>query len=321
MAAGQNKVSLQYTNTKATAVTIVSDCKQESIVVRLKDSEVAILGEVKIENGVFTFIPAFPFSSNYTYEVVCDDQLIDTFSPKSPASDKPYSVSVFPSQDTVPENLLKMHFVFSQPMSALNSYAHIQIWENGIEIHPFLELESELWNQDRTVFTVWLDPGRIKRDLTPNKLYGNPLTKGNTYILTIDSVWRSQDGTSLDSKFRKEFFVGNRDENLPSPGRWKITAHSNEINITFDEPLDYLLLQNSLTLWKDEQRIRTHVKNTFNVGVTLIPEKKLLPGVYFLKVDAKLEDLAGNNLTRPFDQDLYQSITREVEQIKVVVKE
>ena len=33
----------------------------------------------------------------------------------------------------------------------------------------FLELENELWNPEHTQLTLWLDPGRIKRDLIPNQ--------------------------------------------------------------------------------------------------------------------------------------------------------
>jgi hypothetical protein len=37
-------------------------------------------------------------------------------------------------------------------------------------------------------------------------------------------------------------------------------------------------------------------------------------------VDAKLEDLAGNNLTRPFDNDLNQTVTKQADQIEVVIE-
>ena len=39
----------------------------------------------------------------------------------------------------------------------------------------FLDLQPELWNAEGTVLTLWLDPGRIKRDLIPNKELGIPL--------------------------------------------------------------------------------------------------------------------------------------------------
>ena len=32
----------------------------------------------------------------------------------------------------------------------------------------FLDLQPELWNDDATELTLWLDPGRIKLDLIPN---------------------------------------------------------------------------------------------------------------------------------------------------------
>ena len=47
----------------------------------------------------------------------------------------------------------------------------------------FLTLETELWNADHTELTLWLDPGRIKKDLIPNQKLGIPIKNGNSYEL------------------------------------------------------------------------------------------------------------------------------------------
>ena len=77
----------------------------------------------------------------------------------------------------MPENLLKIYLRFSHPMREGQSDKYISLIKNGKDTLPdvFLNLQPELWNEDRTVLTVWLDPGRIKRDLQPNLKLGNPL--------------------------------------------------------------------------------------------------------------------------------------------------
>jgi hypothetical protein len=166
-------------------------------------------------------------------------------------------------------------------------------------------LEAELWNEEHTVFTLWLDPGRIKRDLAPNRLYGNPLTKGNVYELTIDSLWKGKSGKTMQRNYSKTFYVSERDETLPDPTQWSIQASTTEINIKFNEPLDYLLLQHSFSLLKDGEQVSINTIVVSNVGVRIIPGQPLLAGDYLLKINPKLEDLAGNNLMRPFDKDLH----------------
>ena len=60
---------------------------------------------------------------------------------------------------------------FSQPMQEGVSAEHICLvkGEKDTLKNVFLDLQPELWNHDRTMLTLWLDPGRIKRDLQPNR--------------------------------------------------------------------------------------------------------------------------------------------------------
>jgi hypothetical protein len=58
--------------------------------------------------------------------------------------------------------------------------------ENGREVvDPFLPLDVAFWNDDRTRFTVFFDPGRVKRGILPNErmgwgLQGRPTTVRST---------------------------------------------------------------------------------------------------------------------------------------------
>ena len=316
---GQDVLNIQYSNHFAVAISVRLECSPEEFTVRLTGSETKMLGKLSTVNGVLTFTPPFPFSSNHLYEVLCGEKLIDTFKPTSNSMGARV-VEIYPTQDTLPENLLKMHIQFSLPMGIGQSYRHISITENGKLIQPFLELEAELWNYDKTVFTLWLDPGRIKRDLAPNILEGNPLTKGKTYELTILQSWKDQHGTELLNEFHTIFVAGDRDEQLPNVHNWKIVAKRDSIKIKFNEPLDYLLIQHSISLWKEDRYINLSTKSIGNQLVILIPDNLLEPGEYLLKIDPKLEDLAGNNLTRPFDRDLTQEIFPQPTEVRVVIE-
>jgi hypothetical protein len=317
---GQDVLSIQYSNDYAVAVNVSLECVEEAFKVRLKGSETNMLGKFSTANGIITFTPPFPFSSNQLYEVLCKENLIGAFTPAAGSTPSTRIVEIYPTQDTLPENLLKMHIRFSRPMGIGGSYQHISITENGKPIQPFLELEAELWNYDKTVFTLWLNPGRIKRDLAPNILEGNPLTKDNTYKLTINQTWEDQHGKALAEEFSKTFVAGSRDEDLPDVSSWKIESTSKTILVRFIQPLDYLLIQHSLSLWQAEKYLTMRTEIIDNRTVKLLPDHELAPGKYILKIDPKLEDLAGNNLTRPFDRDLTKIIESQPSELVINIE-
>src|SRR5688500_13348437 len=101
---------------------------------------------------------------------------------------------------------------------------HIALIKNNQDTvdKVFLNLQPELWNKDRTMLTLWLDPGRIKRDLQPNKMMGEPLQLASNYQLVIGQDWRDVDGLSLKQVYHKNFMVAQRDTLSPNPDLWKI---------------------------------------------------------------------------------------------------
>ncbi len=316
----QERVSIQYDNGLAIALILIVECDRSSLAVRLKGSETNMLGKFYEDEGVVRYSPSLPFSSSQTYQLICDGKVLDTFKPKSTTTARAKVIGIYPSQNTLPENLLKIHIKFSRPMGFGQSYEHITITENGIEVHPFLKLETELWNYDRTVITLWLDPGRIKRDLAPNIQLGNPLTQGKSYELTIKKSWKDQLGRALLLESSKTFIAGPRDEDLPDMDDWHIKANRDSIRIEFNEAMDFLLIQHSFFLWQkgSQLRLKTIVQN--NMSVILLPGQQLVPGSYTLKVDSKLEDLAGNNFIRPFDRDLTDTLEVQATERLLLVK-
>jgi len=316
----QERVSIQYEKSLAIAITIQVECDRSSLAVRLKGSETVMLGNFYEDKKGVSFSPSLPFSSSQTYQLICDGKVLETFKPKSATTARAVVIGIYPSQNSLPENLLKIHIKFSQPMGFGQSYQHITITENGKEVHPFLKLDAELWNYDRTVFTLWLDPGRIKRDLVPNIQLGNPLTEGKTYELIIKESWKDQLGRPMWQESSKTFIAGPRDEDLPAMDNWHIKANRDSIRIEFNEAMDFLLIQHSVSLWQKGRQLRLKTIVQDNMTVILLAEQQLEPGAYTLKVDSKLEDLAGNNFKRPFDRDLTDTLEVHATERLVLVK-
>jgi hypothetical protein len=225
----------------------------------------------------------------------------------------PEVVKIYPSTDKVPENLLKIYIQFSLPMQEVgNALDFIRVTDesDGKTVDIFLRLESELWNKEHDLLTLWLDPGRIKTGLIPNMSQGLPLTAGHTYTVDILTDWKSANGQRLEEAYKKTFHVGQKDTIRPDPGNWDLQlprADSREaLELSFTENLDAILLRESLYFQDaDGKDIAGFYQwDSLENSVKYVPFKNWHKGVYSLLVNSKLEDLAGNSLTRLFDEQL-----------------
>jgi len=160
--------------------------------------------------------------------------------------------------------------------------------------------------------TLWLDPGRIKRDLQPNQQLGPPLSKGSDYQLVIDNDWQDKEGMLLQKTFPVNFFVNTRDSISPDEKTWVIKAPGagtkEQLQLDFHESLDHVLAENTISL-KDKNGNVVKGKLRVNEPATIayfFPDLTWEPGKYELHIESRLEDLAGNNLNRLFDTDLAQ---------------
>ena len=185
----------------------------------------AMLGDFLMQDDAIVFKPLIPFTRGLTYEVSLDGISIAKMEiPQSDPKESPALTGIFPTQDTLPHNVLKFYLQFSRPMREGSSLQHIAVLKNGRDTVPgvFLDLQPELWNSDHTLLTVWLDPGRIKRDLQPNQKMGEPLEMDEHYQLVIDDDWQDTQGNFLKQRYDKEFFITSRDSLSPNPEAWII---------------------------------------------------------------------------------------------------
>lgn len=318
-----DKISIQWETNKAIGICIptkfISDIPKDSVGsflhINLKGNNTPVLGEYVMENNGIVFHPLIPFTRGLTYEIYVADKIVDQILiPSLVNNEAPQVFAVYPTNDTLPENLLKFYISFSKPMREGEAVKHIYLIKKGSDTlsNIFLDLQQELWNNDRTMLTIWLDPGRIKRGLQPNKLLGPPLQKNENYQLVINKDWLDEEGVSLAQEYRKNFFTITRDSISPDPQRWTInipkTGSKEKLAIDFQESLDHVLAENTMQVWDVN---KNYVNGTFHTNdksdaVYFIPELAWKTGKYTLVIESRLEDLAGNNLVRLFDADISQ---------------
>ncbi|MXV17882.1 Ig-like domain-containing protein [Hufsiella ginkgonis] len=324
----QGGLGFRWQNGKAVAIIIpahlVTGYPDADTVLRVKlvtGSPVEpMLGTViNAGGGNITFQPLVPFSRGASYEVFYKERSIGILTvPGETVVSRPMVTAVYPSLDTLPENLLKFYFEFSAPMREGEALDHIALLNDKNEVLPdvFLHLQTELWDPSGTVLTVWLDPGRIKRELAPNQEMGNPLVRSRKYTLQVSGDWKDRHGKSLEKSFYKKFIAGARDDKTPDLAHWQLTLPAAgsvaPLEIVTDEPLDHFLLPESVVLITAGGRL---LPGKLQVGkndhsLTFIPREPWKKGTYRLDVNSRLEDLAGNNLNRLFDRDVTRDAKR-----------
>ncbi|MEO8171799.1 MAG: hypothetical protein ABI581_01905 [Sediminibacterium sp.] len=279
----------------------------------LKDTNrTAILGDYQLGNDI-VFEPLIPFTPGSVYVIFVKDKKAGEISiPPADSHDAPRIVASYPQQDTVPENLLKIYLRFSHPMMENRSADYITLVRNGTDtLHgAFLDLQPELWNEDRTVITVWLDPGRIKRDLQPNLKFGAPLEKSAKYQLIVSKRWKDTQGRELTKDYNWSFVTGSRDSISPDPAKWKMilpkAATKESLTIEMNETLDHFLLMESFRVTnKNGLTVQGLFETTGkDKNITFTPSEAWPAGNYKVMIASRLEDLSGNNLNRPFERDI-----------------
>jgi len=291
----------------------------------------AMLGSYSVEGDLIRFEPKFPLERGVTYRAVfhparlpggVDNRSPDIFSKFNlPVTQlKPTTVvtQIYPSADVLPENLLKFYIHFSAPMQGGHIYQHIQLLnESGKPVElPFLEIDEELWNPDMTRLTLFIDPGRIKRGVQPLEEIGPALEEGKRFTLEIDAAWHDTAGLPLRENFRKSFRVCAQDREPPAPAKWKIQSPRagtrDALMLAFPEALDHALALRVIRVADTAGRLvdGTSVLSDHEQRWNFTPHQSWTPGQHQLQVQNTIEDLAGNNIGKAFEVDLFEGVQR-----------
>ncbi|NRB47814.1 MAG: hypothetical protein HRU41_09065 [Saprospiraceae bacterium] len=279
----------------------------------------AVQGRYTIEDDYLVFSPYFPFEKGMTYLVRTKKSDVDSNYSYEPfqvgnkeAVDKAQVISIYPSANELPENLLRFYFYFNTPMKKGQALKHIQLVdaEGNIDKHAFMEFKQELWSADGKRLTILFDPGRIKRGVSTNLELGPALLEGNKYQLTISGSWQDVHGQDLSVETTKEFVVVKAYRQHIKVNELEIqepVANSDDtLSIQFDRIIDHALVHSMIRIEDENEMLVAGHWETSNEEkvVQFIPEKNWKKGMYRIMVDSRLEDIVGNNLNNLLDQKM-----------------
>lgn len=326
--AGLDKAALATLERKQRAGTLSEVLKAYAGEAPVEDRP-AMLGEVRLAGNNLILEPRYPLEPGLVYRVVLRGEGLSASRGSPPSLNEVFTLEkrdsapavvehVYPSAQVVPENLLKFYLHFSRPMSRGEAYRHVQLFDAHGDLveDPFLELGEELWNGAGTRFTLFFDPGRIKRGLKPREEVGPVLEEGQYYTLVVSADWPDAEGRRLAREHRQSFRVAGPDDEQPNPQNWRLAAPAagtrQPLEVRFPEPLDHAMLVRVLNVVDAAgQSIAGEIEVADNeTRWRFTPARPWREGDYRLVIDTALEDMAGNSIRKPFEVD----VTRPVEE-------
>lgn len=290
-----------------------------------KPADVPVTGSYAVTGDTVRFTPIVPLEPGRSYAVVFDpaaaprgalegvQRITETIAtPAAARAGTVHVTDVYPTGPEVPANLLRMYVEFSGPMGTRPGQDYVRLVDaEGNDISDaLLPLDTDLWNGERTRFTILFDPGRVKRGILPNRTLGRPLRSGGSFSIHIAHDWPDAHGQPLSGAFTKSYrVIPAREEGL-STQTWTITppAHNTReaLRVTFPFSLDRGLLQRGLTVLhvdtSGERTIEGEV--TVEPGETawrFVPHDPWSTGFHIISVIPALEDPSGNRIGQAFE--------------------
>jgi hypothetical protein len=280
-----------------------------------------IFGRHQILQGGIRFIPHFPFESGVRYRASFDPRPLGhsglpevaTFEFSLPREKNPalsHVEHVFPSSDSLPENLLRFYLCFSSSMQRGRAEEHIKLLGPDGEPAPDVLYRPpvELWDRSMRHLTILLDPGRLKRSVGPNRKLGPPLKPGHEYTLAIEPGMVDLSGRPLREGLYKHFRVTEAVREPIAIERWELvppaTKSSESLTLIFPKPLDWALLWHSITVASEGGR-QIEGRIAIDQGErrwSFTPMSPWAAGAYYICIASSLEDVCGNSLLEAFDR-------------------
>lgn len=277
-----------------------------------------MLGDYAFDGDRIVFTPMFPLDPGRQYHVLFAAPGAEPITkvvglPATHTVPTTVVARLYPGGDAIPENQLRLYIHFSAPMGMKGGLDYIHLLDDqGKEVKdPFLPLDAEFWNDDRTRYTVFFDPGRQKRGIPVIEEMGRSLTAGKNYTIVVDTAWRDGNGLALKEDYRHTFRVGPADERSLDVKAW--TMHAGPVGtrgplvVRFPEPLDHGLLLRAMGVQgPDGKSIGGEIVIAENEQVwTFTPREMWQPGTHHVVALGMLEDLAGNRIGRAFEVDQF----------------
>ena len=280
------------------------------------DGTTRLLGKSGVSDGVLWFQPRFPLQRGVRHTATLEQKSLPGGGATSQLEvlishldTQPTTITaIYPSGDTLPENVLRFYLQFSAPVKRGEVYRRVRLLtaENQPIDLPFLELAEELWDPTGTRLTLLIDPGRIKRGVKPREEIGPVFQVREHYTLEVDAAWPDLHDRPLKNPVRKSFTVSPPTATRIDVAAWKVNAPQSAtgpLEVSFPVALDRGLLEHSLRVVDASGQPvtgRTEVTNA-ETQWRFVPTTPWLSGTYTLVVSVDLEDVAGNRPDRVFD--------------------
>jgi hypothetical protein len=210
----------------------------------------------------------------------------------------------------LPENLLRLYVLFSNPMQRGRAADNIAILGPDGSPAPDVLYRApvELWDSNMTCLTILLDPGRLKRGVGPNRMLGPPLSVGQRYTLAVGPGMIDMHGRPLRQGFAKSFSVSEAVREPVAIEEWTIrppeTGGRQPLELVFPRQLDWAQLWRGITV-ESGQRIGGRID--IDLGETrwrFTPDAPWHKSVHSIRVSPGLEDICGNTSYGPFDRPI-----------------
>ena len=297
-------------------------------------------GRYEVTDEALFFRPAFPPDAGRDYVVRVNASrpplrrpagvFEKTISMPAAAATAPTVVAgLWPAADVWPENLLRFYIHFSGPMSRTSAAGRVRLEdEHGREVtDAILPMDLDLWNGDLTRYTVFFDPGRVKRGIRPNLELGRAMVAGRRYAIVVDADWRDAHGKPLQSSFRHVFTAAPEETRAIDPAAWRVTppraGSRDPLVVQFPWPLDRALLARALGVARSGSTAALDGRIDVDQADRrwrFTPAGAWHAGEHDLVVLTLLEDPAGNAVGRAFEMKNFtrsDAAARQTDTVKV----
>jgi len=278
------------------------------------ESTTTIIGSFKEDSTHISFVPLVPFDLETPYTILNNDNVYVFEVNKSEINTSMKVVEIYPNSKLVPANILKWYIKFSNPVNPVKIYEHIHFLdENGKEIdRAILNLGAPLISDDGTLLTIWIEPGRQKRMLGPHQHLGSVFKPFKHYTLYIDNTLKDKDGITIEKSINHNFTTSESDRIKPSISEWEVkplqTNTRQPLEILINESLDFGSLYDAISIVTNSSKINGELNfDSQKNKIYFTPESNWEKGIYLIKIDPFLEDLAGNNLKHLFDRPIHKN--------------
>jgi len=269
-----------------------------------------IAGRVERTATGVRFVPRYPLAAGHRFTVTGYGGPPLHASTPARIAPPPRVIGFAPAVEALPANTLRLYVRFATPMRRDDATAHVALLDGaGRPIdQPFFVADGELWSDDGTRLTLLFDPGRVKTGLAAHDRLGRALAPGGALRLVVRATMPDAHGRPLGQRFERRWAVASADLDPPDPDRWRFVAPQAGTRqpavIALDAPVDAVLLGERVDILGADGAVVPGRVDVAPAGDrwAFVPDVPWRAGAYRWRVDARLEDHAGNALDGLFDR-------------------